>query len=173
MVKENSNIENRLDRIEKSFSILLAKVSYETTLNGLLLEYLFAKRYGKEKVLEEFRKKAFQLCKYRYDQEGLNSEALLTNVIEQMEEKIRVFEETTEEMSNLLTKYRSREKELISDYEKAEHKAQQIQQQLEELILWTNQLIVELKTNYSRFKSNESLINEYIQKTPAPPRIQY
>ena len=171
--------EKIIDRLDKRFNDigknmverignLVAKSSYENTLQSLLLEDLYFNAGFHKGDYERRRKDSSYRMKGRLEKEGIDE---LPGIIEENEhlkkinndiqnrlnEAAKVFKKIQTENERL----ESENKELLSVKESKNHHIEQLQ-------AWSNGLAAHLKTNYSRIKSNDSLIQEYINNNPVP-----
>lgn len=149
---------------------LIAKESYETALQSLLMESVYYKAGYKKTDYEYKRKEAASRMKGRLDKEQLSD---LSGIIEENEqlkqtnEKInlrlmeaaKAFQSFKEENERL----EKEKEELLAVKESNDYEYKQLQN-------WTNGLVNYLRDNGKAFKSNASLIEEYTKANPAPKR---
>lgn len=156
--------QNSLDQL---FSLLI-KLSYDSTLNGLLLEkYFMGKR--DEEQLEMFRQAAAKQIEKRFMKENIKDSSLK---IERLEEEINKNKQIMESQMEIIAKYKENEQKYKQVVNKSQELNQSLKRQSEQMALWIQELMADLETNYSRFKNNETLIKEFIHKNPPPQGIR-
>lgn len=148
---------------------LLLSSSYDTTKIRVLLEYLFEQDIGKD-LIKELYSRTNQSIIERFREEELQSTADLITANEELQMKLRVWEEKEGEIDQMKKSQeqagKEKEKEFAQAMERVNHQLSELQEQQKKTVTWVNGLINWLKQN-----RNEAAIQEYVRKNPKPKGV--
>lgn len=148
---------------------ILVKASYDAALNGILLEYLFLTGKGNKDQLDQFRKDAAQHIDERFIKANIVDQSLR---VEQLNQVLNQLHQQIQSQDEMMIKYKENEEKYKQFLLKAKQINESSKQHNEQLLVWINNLIQFMKTNYSRFKTNEALIEEFTLQNPLPKGVK-
>lgn len=169
-------IQEGIDALEDHVRLLLDLVrtlllssSYDTTKIRVLLEYLFEQDIGKD-LIEELYSRTNQAIIERFREEELQSTADLITANEELQMKLRMWEEKEGEIDQMKKNQeeagKEKEKEFKQAIERMNHQLAELQDQQKKTVTWVNGLINWLKQN-----RNEAAIQEYVRRNPKPKGV--
>lgn len=165
-------LEDRLKEIGKDIvkriGNLTAKNVYETCLTSLLVEDVHQKAGFNKNHYEMQRKEAAIRMKKKYDTKGLEEvggaieenehlREVNTNVNARLEKATEVFDQMNAQIQTL-----------ESDKAQLQNQLQNKEAHQKTLQTWVNQFTQHISENYSRIKTNSTLIEEFIKQNPVP-----
>lgn len=170
MVQEGINVlEEHVSVLLDLVRTLLLSSSYDTTKIRVLLEYLFERDIGKD-LIEELYSRTNQSIIERFREENLQSTADLITANEELQMKLRVWEEKEGEIDQLKKNQeqagKEKEKEFAQAMERVNHQLSELQEQQKKTVTWVNGLINWLKQN-----RNDAAFQEYVRKNPKPKGV--
>lgn len=170
MVQEGiSVLEDHVRVLLDLVRTLLLSSSYDTTKIRVLLEYLFEQDIGKD-LIEELYSRTNQSIIERFREEELQSTADLITANEELQMKLRVWEEKEGEIDEMKKKQekagKEKEKEFAQAIERVNQQLSELQEQQKKTLAWVNGLINYLKQNH-----NDRVIQDYIHKNPKPKGV--
>ncbi|QKG83386.1 hypothetical protein GXN76_02130 [Kroppenstedtia pulmonis] len=158
-------LNHKLDQVTN----LLIKASFDTSLNAFILEDLFVTSKGNKERMEQYHTLAAQYLQSRLVKEGLDSQiAAIVEENEQLKRKVMEDNEEIQKLKSQIQQLYVRDQESGNKIREYQEKMKAMEQKEEDMTKWTNGLVHELKIRYSRLKSNETIIQDYIQQNPAP-----
>lgn len=170
--RATQGIEKQIKQATDRTANLIARIAYETALTSLMQEEICIRAISNFKEIEpQLRKEASQRMKGKFTREGEIEAGTVAEENERLREEIKEYKEMISRAKEVLTK----QKEELKTYE---DQGKELREQLEEyqrqereneyLVNWMQGLEVYLRENYSRLKSNETLIEEYSRSNPRP-----
>jgi hypothetical protein len=162
---------------------LIAKSSFETALNSIILEKLYEKQGSKDKAkieLEQFRKIAVGRMKTRLDKESADQ---ITSLIEENQnlvtrynsllDKYKDVVEQNGHFENAVERLSDRERELVGKFNRQLEISNNEQATKESVKKWTKGLIEYLEQNSEGLikKSASKLVEEYTNQHPKPKGV--
>lgn len=162
---------------------LIAKSSFETALNSIILEKLYEKQGSKDKAkteLEQFRKIAVGRMKTRLDKESADQ---ITSLIEENQNLVKRYNslldkhkdvvEQNGHFENAVERLSDRERELVGKFNRQLEISNNEQATKESVQKWTKGLIAYLEQNSEGLikKSASKLVEEYTSQHPKPKGV--
>lgn len=169
-------IDSHLDYGNKRNGNLLARMTRESIYTSLAMEELCVRAIPnfKEEIEPKIEKEATQRMKrklaYEEDQEG----ASYAEENERLRKEVEELRGKLEQTKEYLRKQKQEEERWEADrrrLDKQYEEAKRLKQERDYLAAWTRGLITHMKENYSRVKTNEKLIEEYIRDNPKPKGV--
>jgi hypothetical protein len=174
--------EERFD----SMTNLLASLSYVSKFNNNILNAIFVNNNGSEADLERFYNEATETVQkyFQFDENQANILPIMEEN-DQLKAKIQELEKNaagspSPNAANAQPKSPSSNspanrdemdvtiRHLTDQIKELERKKAEADRQKREVIVWINGLITHLVHKYSRLRSNEQAIRDYIKKNPKP-----
>lgn len=169
-------IDSHLDYGNKRNGNLLARMTRESIYTSLAMEELCVRAIPnfKEEVEPKIEKEATQRMKrkleYEEDREGATyaeENQQLKKKVEELQSKLNQMEKYIRQQYEEKEKWEADRQRLDKQYEEMK----QLKQERDYLAAWVRGLITHMKENYSRVKTNEKLIEEYIRDNPKPKGV--
>lgn len=174
--------EERFDNMTN----LLASLSYVSKFNNNILNAIFVNNNGSESDLERFYNEATETVQkyFQFDESQANILPIMEEN-DQLKAKIQELEKkaanstqpqaaNTQQKGLLSNPPANRDemdatiRHLTDQIKELERKKAEADRQKREVIVWINGLITHLVHKYSRLRSNEQAIRDYIKKNPKP-----
>ena len=163
---------------------LMASLSYVSKFNNNILNALFVNNGGNEADLERLYNDATQTVQKYFHFEDNDADALpIMEENDQLKLKVQTLEKENQRLAQAPNPQfdtspksvkaeenpqRSNGKDVQEQLHKIRKEKEKLEAQKKELIEWINGLILHVVQNYSHFRRNEKLLQEYIDEHPKP-----
>lgn len=169
------SMEKHLERANKRIGNLYAREVYDSIKTYLMVEELCHRAMTDFKeVKPKIEKEAAQRMKRKLQFEDEQEGATYAEENAQLREEVEKLRSKLEQAKKYLDKQKQEEERREADrhrLDKQYEEAKWLKQERDSLAAWTRGLITHMKENYSRVKTNEKLIEEYIRDNPKPKGV--
>lgn len=172
MIQESINaLDDHVRVLLDLVKTLLLSASYDTAKIRVLLEHLFEQEIGKDLIGELYNRTSQSIIE-RFREEELETTAHLITDNEDLQMKLRVWENKEGEIGQMKTQQLEEGKKKEQEFSSAMQRVNQQLAETEELqkktMKWTNGLMNYLKQNKG---DTQTLVQEYASKHPKPKGI--
>lgn len=169
-------IDSHLDYANKRNGNLLARMTRESIYSSLALEEICVRAIPnfKKEIEPKIEKEAAQRMKRKLEYEGDQEGATYFEENERLKREVEELRGKLEQAKEYFRKQQQEREKWEADRRRLDERFEEVnrlKQERNHLAAWTRGLMTYLKENYSRVKSNEKLIEEYIQKNPKPEGV--
>lgn len=169
------SMEKHLERANKRIGNLYAREVYDSIKTYLMVEELCYRAMSDFKeVKPKIEKEAAQRMKRKLQFEGEQEGATYAEENAQLREEVEKLRRKLEQVKEYLNKQKQEEERWEADrrrLDKQYEEAKRVKQERDQIAAWTRGLVTYMKENYSRVKTNEKLIEEYIRDNPKPKGV--
>lgn len=168
-------IDSHLDYGNKRNGNLLARMTRESIYTSLAMEELCVRAIPNFKEIEpRIEKEATQRMKRKLEYEGEKEGATYAEENQQLKKKVEELQIKLDHMEKYIQQqHKEREQWEVNrsrlDQQVEENK--RIRRERDQLAAWVRGFITYMRENYSRVKSNDKLIEEYVRANPKPKGV--